>query len=62
MTLVPESELMNMSLVQYKSFLKENPAMSNQIEQTKQIKRVGNRIAHAVEKYLKQFLKHLLKQ
>jgi predicted Zn-dependent protease len=53
-TLVPESELMNMSLVQYKSFLNENPPMSSQIEQTKQVKRVGNRIAHAVEKYLKQ--------
>ena len=53
-TLIPESELMSMSLVQYKSFLKENPPMADQIEQTKQVKRVGNRIAHAVEKYLKQ--------
>ena len=53
-TLVPESELLSMSLVQYKSFLTENPPMSEQIEQTKQIKRVGNRIAHAVESYLKK--------
>ena len=53
-TLIPESEVMNMSLVQYKTFLTDNPPMSEQIEQTKQVKRVGNRIAHAVEKYLKQ--------
>lgn len=53
-TLVPEMELMRMSLTQYKTFLKENPPMASQIEQTKQVKRVGNRIAHAVEKYLKQ--------
>ena len=53
-TLVPESELMSMSLVQYNAFLKENPPMSDNIEQTKQVKRVGNRIAHAVERYLKE--------
>ncbi|MBL4592760.1 MAG: M48 family metallopeptidase [Flavobacteriales bacterium] len=53
-TLVPEFELMSMSLTQYKSFLKDNPPMSAQIEEVKQVKRVGNRIAHAVEKYLKQ--------
>lgn len=53
-TLLPEMELMRMSLIQYKSFLSENPPMGSEIEQTKQVKRVGNRIAHAVEKYLKQ--------
>lgn len=53
-TLVPESELMSMSLVQYKDFLNQNPPMSESIEETKKVKRVGNRIAHAVEKYLKQ--------
>jgi len=53
-TLVPESELMTMSLVQYNEFLTQNPPMADKIEQTKQVKRVGNRIAHAVEKYLKQ--------
>ena len=52
-TLVPESELMSMSLVQYKDFLNQNPPMSDNIEETKLVKRVGNRIAHAVEKYLK---------
>ena len=53
-TLVPEMELMRMSLTQYKTFLTKNPPMASQVEQTKQVKRVGNRIAHAVEKYLKQ--------
>lgn len=53
-TLVPESELMSMSLVQYKQFLTENPPMADEIETTKQVKRVGNRISHAVEKYMKQ--------
>jgi len=53
-TLIPEFELMSMSLIQYKSFLSENPPMVAQIGEVKQVKRVGNRIAHAVEKYLKQ--------
>ncbi len=52
-TLVPESELMSMSLVQYKDFLSQNPPMAESVENTKRVKRVGNRIAHAVEKYLK---------
>jgi predicted Zn-dependent protease len=52
--LLPESQLMSMSLAQYNTFLKENPPMADGIENTKRVKRVGNRIAHAVEKYLKQ--------
>ncbi len=52
--LLPESQLMSMSLVEYQNFLAQNPPVSDQIEQAKQVKRVGNRIAHAVEKYLKQ--------
>lgn len=53
-TLMPESELMSMSLVQYKQFLTENPPVSDEVEATKQVKRVGNRIANAVERYLKE--------
>ncbi len=52
--MLPESQMMSMSLTQYKAFLTEHPPMSSNIEQVKQVKRVGNRIAHAVEKYLKQ--------
>jgi predicted Zn-dependent protease len=42
-----------MSLVQYKQFLTENPPVSDEVETAKQVKRVGNRIANAVERYLK---------
>ena len=52
-TLVPEIELMRMSLVQYKQFLTENPPVSDEVEATKQVKRVGNRVANAIERYLK---------
>lgn len=51
--LLPESQMMSMSLTQYQSFLSENPPMADNLEQTKMVKRIGNRIAHAVEKYLK---------
>jgi len=52
--LLPESQLMSMSLTQYGAFLKENPPMSDQIEDTKRVKRVGSRISHAVEIYMKE--------
>lgn len=53
MNLLPESQLLGMSLTQYNSFLGENPPMSEQIEDTKMVRKVGNRIARAVEKYMK---------
>tara|TARA_B100000809_G_scaffold266347_1_gene328628 strand:- start:355 stop:1164 length:810 start_codon:yes stop_codon:yes gene_type:complete len=53
MNLLPESQMMSMSLTQYQSFLSENPPMADNMEQTKMVKRVGNRIAHAVERYMK---------
>lgn len=54
MNLLPESQLMSMSLTQYGAFLQENPPMSDEIEATKRVKRVGGRISHAVEKYMKE--------
>jgi predicted Zn-dependent protease len=51
--MLPESQMMSMSLTQYQSFLTENPPMADNMEQTKMVKRIGNRIAHAVEKYMK---------
>lgn len=51
--MLPESQMMSMSLTQYQSFLSENPPMADNLEQTKMVKRVGNRIAHAVERYMK---------
>ncbi|HRN41125.1 MAG: M48 family metallopeptidase [Flavobacteriales bacterium] len=53
MNLLPESQLLGMSLTQYNTFLGENPPMSDQIEDTKLVRKVGNRIARAVEKYMK---------
>lgn len=52
LNMLPESQLMSMSLVQYRTFLQENPPASDAMENTKQVKRVGVRIAHAVEKYM----------
>ncbi|PCJ00479.1 MAG: peptidase M48 [Flavobacteriales bacterium] len=52
-SLLPESQMMSMSLTQYQSFLKENKVVADNMEQTKMVKRVGQRIAHAVEKYMK---------
>ena len=49
----PESQMMSMSLTQYQSFLTENPPMADNLAQTQMVKRVGNRIALAVEKYMK---------
>ena len=53
MLLIPESELMSMSLTQYQQFLTENPPVADNVEATKQVRRVGGRIANAVERYLK---------
>lgn len=51
MAFIPESTLMEMSLTSYGDFLKSNKLSSNS-SQTEMVKRVGNRIAYAVEKYL----------
>ena len=52
-SLFPESQMMSMSLTQYQSFLSENPPVADNMDQTKMVKRVGQRIALAVEKYMK---------
>jgi len=51
--LLPESEMLAMSLTQYDSFLKENKISGNK-KQTEMVKRVGNRIANAVETYFRE--------
>lgn len=51
MAFIPESTLMEMSLTSYGDFLKSNKLSSNS-SQTEMVKRVGNRIANSVEKYL----------
>ncbi len=52
-SLLPESQMMSMSLTQYQAFLNENKVVPDNMAQAKMVKRVGQRIAHAVEKYMK---------
>ncbi|WP_439185531.1 M48 family metallopeptidase [Carboxylicivirga taeanensis] len=51
LNLVSDAEMMSMSFTQYDQFLKENKLSTNK-EQTEMVKRVGKRIAAAVEKYM----------
>ncbi len=51
--MLPESQLMSMSLTQYKSFLNENKTIANS-DDAQMVKRVGNKIAAAAESYLKR--------
>lgn len=52
LSLIPESEMVSMSLTSYDEFLNENKLSTNQ-QQTAMVKKVGKRVAAAVEKYLK---------
>ena len=53
LNLIPDSEMMSMSFSEYDTFLKENKLSTNK-EQTEMVKRVGSKIANAVEIYLKE--------
>ena len=50
--LMPESEMVQMSLTSYDDFLKENK-LSTTVANTRRVKEVGSRIAAAVEAYMK---------
>lgn len=50
--IMPESEMVQMSLTSYQDFLKENK-LSEDLEGSRRVKEVGQRIAAAVESYLK---------
>lgn len=50
--MLPESQLMSMSLTQYQTFLSENKTLDNSQVQTRQVKEVGQKIAKQVEKFL----------
>ncbi|MBA4410788.1 MAG: M48 family metallopeptidase [Bacteroidota bacterium] len=52
-SLLPESNMVEMSLTNYSQFLKENKLSSSK-EQTDIVKRVGARMSVAVEKYLNE--------
>jgi predicted Zn-dependent protease len=51
LNLVPESELVGMSLTEYQKFLQEHPALPASDERVVLVKRVGARIQKAVEQY-----------
>lgn len=54
MNLLPESTLMSMSLENYNKFLKENNTVSATQKDAKLVKKVGSKISHSVETYLKK--------
>lgn len=53
-SLIPESELITMSLTEYASFLKTNPPAGNHEQNTIMVKQIGNKIQQAVTKYMAQ--------
>jgi len=53
LSLIPESEMVSMSLTNYDDFLKENKLSTNK-QQADMVKKVGARMAGAVEKYLRE--------
>ncbi|MEZ4721276.1 MAG: M48 family metallopeptidase [Flavobacteriales bacterium] len=53
LNMLPESQLMSMSLTEYQSFLKENKTI-NGSNDAKLVKSVGGKISAAVETYLKK--------
>lgn len=53
LSLIPESEMISLGLTQYGQFLKENKVSTDQAK-TAQVRRVGQKIAKAVETYMAQ--------
>jgi len=53
-TLFPETKMVSMSLTQYDSFLKENKTVPSNDPRTLMVKKCGQRISLAVDRYLKQ--------
>jgi predicted Zn-dependent protease len=53
-SLIPETELISMSLTEYASFLKTNPPAGNHEQNTIMVKQIGNKIQQAVTKYMSQ--------
>ena len=51
LALVPESELQQEALIQYKSFLDTSKVVSSSSKDAEMVKRVGSRIAAAITKY-----------
>jgi len=53
MNLLPESQMMSMSLTSYNQFLGSNPVVATTDQRAQQVKRVGEKIAAAATRYLK---------
>ncbi|MFZ1658251.1 MAG: M48 family metallopeptidase [Flavobacteriales bacterium] len=54
LNLLPESEMMSMSLTQYQQFLGENKTLPDSDPKSQMVKRIGERLAAAATKYLKE--------
>ena len=54
LNLLPESEMLSMSFTSYKEFLSKNPPASESDANVQLVKTVGNKIARAVETYMRQ--------
>lgn len=54
LNLLPESEMMSLSLTQYQQFLGENKTLPDSDPRAQMVKRVGERLAAAATKYLKE--------
>ncbi len=52
MNMLPESQLMSMSLTAYQTFLSENKALANGNQDTRNVREVGDKISKSVEKFL----------
>ena len=52
LTLLPSSQMLSMSFTNYDQFLDEHPPVKN-TRDARQVKQVGNKIATAVEKYMR---------
>lgn len=54
LNLIPENELVNMSLTEYDNFLKQNKKLPDNDVRVIQVRRVGNAIKQAVERFYAQ--------
>jgi len=54
LNLLPESELMGMSLTEYQGFLKEHPPLPPSDQRVIMVRKIGDRLAEAATNYLKE--------
>src|SRR5690349_15177710 len=52
--LLPESQMVAMSLTEYRDFLSKNPPVSSSNADAAMVKNIGSRISSAVERYMRQ--------